>query len=308
MQISATRIKKTRPEELLALGVFGRGSRLRERIEILLERGREFSPRVSRVRVAASVLALAGCVIAGSLAPRLIAFAQATPQFDVASVKPDPWKGPPGSIGRIVISGTTLTSEHADLYALVMFAYDLREPVQLSGGPGWAAHGMIDTSDFFQVIAKATGDPPPATDQFRLMLQGLLPDRFKLEVHHMKKDMPVYNLLVGKNGPKLKESGADAKFSMATRSGKQSNRITAAHATMTNLLSQLYFAGRPVFDKTGLTGTYDFEIEFADASATDSSSPSLFTAVQAQLGLKLEPAVAPFDTIVIDHAEKPDPN
>jgi uncharacterized protein (TIGR03435 family) len=140
------------------------------------------------------------------------------------------------------------------------------------------------------------------------MLQALLADRFKLKVHHINKDLPVYNLVVGKNGPKLKESGAGAKFSMVTRTGKQSNRITASHATMTNLLSQLYFAGRPVFDKTGLTGAYDFEIEFADPSATDSSSPSLFTAVQEQLGLKLEPGVAPFDTIVIDHAEKPDAN
>jgi hypothetical protein len=77
--------KGTRTEQLLALGVFGRGSRLRERIEILLERGREFSPRVSASRLAVSVIALLGCVIAGALAPRLIAFAQAAPQFDVAS-------------------------------------------------------------------------------------------------------------------------------------------------------------------------------------------------------------------------------
>jgi len=294
--------------ELLALGMFGRGSRLRERVEMLLERGRVFSPRVSKARIAISAIALVGCVIAGALAPRMIAFAQARLAFEVASVKPAPWTGQ-GCVGCVLVRGNTLTSDHADLYDLVRFAYDLRDPVQLSGGPSWAAHGLLVSSDFFQVTAKAAGDPPPPTDQFRLMLQALLADRFQLKIHHVNKDLPVYNLVVGKNGPKIKESAADAKFSMGVFPGIQEVRITAKHAPMTNLLNQLRnYAARPVFDKTGFTGTYDFELEFADASARDSSGPSLFTSVQEQLGLKLEPGVAPFDTVVIDHAEKPDAN
>lgn len=227
-----------RTEERLALGMFGRGSRLGNRIELLLERGRDFSARASMARVAVSAVALTGCVIAGAFAPRLIAFAQERPSFEVASVKPQPWTGQQGSTMGIFIRGNTLTAEHSDLYGLVMFAYDLREAVQLSGGPAWAAHGVLVSSELYQVIAKAAGDPPPPTDQFPLMLQALLADRFKLKIHHVNKDLPMYNLVVGRNGSKLKESAADAKFSMVVRPlGKQGIRITATHAPMTNLLN-----------------------------------------------------------------------
>jgi len=305
--------------EALASGIFGGGSRLGERIKMLLDRGRVFSPRASRARVAVSALALAGCLVAGAFAPQLIAFAQAMPQFEVASVKAQPWTGQPGSTMGIFVRGNTLTAEHIDLDGLVSFAHDLRDPVQLSGGPAWAAHGVLVGSDLFQVSAKAAGDTPPPMEQFRLMLQALLADRFKLKVHHVSKDLPVYNLVVGRNGSKIKESEADAKFSMLIRPlGTQGIRIAALHAPMTNLLNQLpHYAGRPVFDKTGLTGTYDFTLEWVldggagagpDVSAPDSNGASLFTALQEQLGLKLEPGVAPFDTVVIDHAEKPDAN
>ncbi|HEY1757755.1 MAG TPA: TIGR03435 family protein [Bryobacteraceae bacterium] len=298
-------------EELLALGMFGGRSRLGERIEMLLERGRDFSPQASKARLGVSALALAGSLIAGAFAPRFIAFAQATPQFEVASVKPQVFTGQPGSTVGVFVRGNTLSAEHADLYALVSFAYDLRDRVQLSGGPAWAAtHGLLSDSELFQVTAKAAGDMPPPMDQFRLMLQGLLADRFKLKVHHVSKDLPVYNLVIGKNASKLKESAADTKFSMMVRSiGAHGIRIMAQHAPMTNLLNQLpLYAKRPVFDKTGLTGFYDFELEWADDSLEDAGGPSLFTALQDQLGLKLEPGTAPFDTVVIDHAEKPDAN
>lgn len=182
---------------------------------MLLVRGAWISARASRTRVAATVAALFGSAIAGGLAPRWIAFAQATPRFEVASVKPEPWTGQGGIF--IMVRGNTLTAEHIDLCGLVEFAYGLRN-IQLSGGPAWARHGVLDASVLYQVIAKAAGDPPPPTDQFRLMLQGLLADRFKLKVHHINKDLPVYNLVVAKSGLKLKESAADAKFSMGTRS------------------------------------------------------------------------------------------
>ncbi len=232
---------------------------------MLLVRGRVFSPRASWTRVAASAFALVGCVIAGSFAPRLIAFAQAMPQFEVASVKPEPWTGEGGVFVKII--GNTLSAEHSDLNDLVEFAYNLKD-VQLSGVPGWGRHGLLATSDLYQVIAKAAGDTPPPMDQFRLMLQGLLADRFKLKVHHVNKDLPVYNLVIAKNGLKLKESAADAKFSMMTRSGKQSNRTTGAHVPMATLVSAIieFYSGRPVFEKTGLTGNYDFEIEWVPDS------------------------------------------
>ncbi len=230
--------------------------------------------------------------------------------FEVASIKPQPWTGEPGSRVGVFVRGNTLSAEHIGLYDLVAFAYDLREGIQLSGGPGWAVRGELASSELYQVIAKAAGDPPPPMDQFRVMMQTLLADRFQLKIHHIKKDLPVYNLIVGKNGPKLKTSAADTQFSMQVNGGK-GIRITAAHVPLARLVSQIgYYTGRPPFDKTGLTETYDFELDFASEglAAPDSSGASIFTAVQEQLGLKFEPSTAPFDTVVIDHAEKASAN
>jgi bla regulator protein BlaR1 len=304
----------TNQGEALASEIFGGGSRLGERIEMLLARGRVFYPRASMGRVAASAVLLLGCVIAAALTPRLIVFAQAAPQFEVASVKREPWKGQ-GSAFAVTVRGDTLTGEHVTLSDLVRFAYKLRS-VQLSGGPSWVFPGrLLDDSDLYQVIAKATGDPPPPMDQFRQMLQGLLADRFKLKIHHVNNDLPAYNLVLAKNGPKIKESAADAKFSMVSTGNIH---MLGTNVPLTTLVDNIeFYSGHPVFDKTGLTGNYDFDIQWVpdnrpgagpDVSAPDSNGPTLFTALQEQLGLKLEPGLAPFDTVVIDHAEKPDAN
>ena len=103
------------------------------------------------------------------------------PEFEVASIKPQPFAGQ-GSVG-IFVRGNTLDAEHVSLDFLVMFAYNLHE-VQLSGGPSWARSGVLSSSELFQVIAKSTGDPPPSMAVFRQMLQALLADRFKLQVRH----------------------------------------------------------------------------------------------------------------------------
>jgi uncharacterized protein (TIGR03435 family) len=175
-------------------------------------------------------------------------------------------------------------------------------------------------SVLYQVIAKAPEGPPPSPEQFRLMLQALLADRFQLRIHHANKELPVFNLVLAKNGPKLKENVTDAKVSMAMRDGRLF-RIRAVHAPLRNLVDELsnpnHGAGRPVFDKTGLTGFYDFEIDWApndlasagpDGLPSGAAGQSVFAALQERLGLRLEPATVPFDTVVIDHAEKPDAN
>ncbi len=244
--------------------------------------------------------------------------------FDVASIKPQPWTNE-GRVG-VFVRGNTLTGEHVDLYRLVEFAYGLRtDDSQLSGGPGWARMGVLSDvsgaeSALYQVIAKAADGPPPPIGQFRLMLQALLADRFQLRVHHDRKHLPVFNLVVARNGPRLKENVSDAKTSMAMRDGRLF-RIKAVHAPVKNLVEELtnpnHGAGRPVFDKTGLTGFYDFEIEWSPndlaapgpgGSALDTAAPSVFAALQERLGLKLEPGTALVDTVVIDHAEKPSQN
>jgi uncharacterized protein (TIGR03435 family) len=130
-----------------------------------------------------------------------LAFAQAPPAFDVASVKSDPWGGN-YSVG-ITVRGDTLTADHQCLYGLVEFAYNLRDD-HLSGGPSWAKCGLLITSDLYQVIAKTSGDPPPPMAQFRLMMQTLLADRFQLQIHHIRKELPTYNLVVAARGPKMK--------------------------------------------------------------------------------------------------------
>jgi uncharacterized protein (TIGR03435 family) len=234
--------------------------------------------------------------------------AQTSPVFEVASIKQEPWTGSGGVY--VVVRGNTLNAEHSCLKDLVSFAWRL-EDFQLSGGPAWAEHGRLDQSDLYQVIAKAPGDTAPPEGQFRLMLQALLADRFHLQVHHVQKEVPVYWLVVAQGGPKLVESAPDAKFSMAIDSGRGSEptRMRATHVSIDKLLWQLgHYAGRPVLDRTGLTGFYDFDVEWSPNSLTaDAEGPSVFAALQ-KFGLKLEGGKASFDTVVIDRAEKPSEN
>jgi uncharacterized protein (TIGR03435 family) len=198
----------------------------------------------------------------------------------------------------------------------VEFAYHLRD-VQLSGGPAWVRSGALISSQLYQVVAKAAEGPPPLMDVFRQMLQTLLADRFKLQVHHVQKDLPIYNLVVNKGDPKLKESPADAKFNFISSGlGRFGVRIVATHMTVQQLIDHQLsgYTDRPIFDKTGLAAPYNFTLEFAvenvpsGQEADPNDGPALVTAVKEQLGLKLEPGWAPFDTVVIDHAERPSEN
>jgi bla regulator protein BlaR1 len=242
------------------------------------------------------------------------AFAQAPRAFDVVSVKPQPFTGS-GSVG-IFVRGNTLDAQHISLKDLVTFAYNLRG-VQLSGGPSWAERGVLNFSELYQVTAKISADPPPPIEVFRQMLQSVLAERFHLQVHHLQKDLPIYNMVIAKGGPKLKPSPAESKFDfrVSTR-GKFGTRIVATHMTVAELIDHQLagYTARPIFDKTGLTTPYDFTLEFVGenlpAGQEDSTPevPPLVTAVQDQLGLKLEPGTAPFDTVVIDHAERPTEN
>ena len=245
------------------------------------------------------------------------AYAQTAPPFEVASVKPQPWPLSGGSVG-ISVHNDTLDAEHVGLYDLVEFAYNLRDD-HLSGGPPWAKRGALVNSELFQVIAKTTGNPPPPMEQFRLMLQTLLADRFQLRVHHEPKVLPIYNLVVAEHGPKMKTSADDAKFWMnqdARLNHGHSIRATATHVSMEQFVQNLGgYTGRPLFDHTGLTGFYDFVLEWDGdevSARTDASVEGVGqifkVAIEKQLGLKLESGTGQFDTVVIDHAEKPSGN
>ena len=144
----------------------------------------------------------------------------------------------------------------------------------------------------------------------------MLADRFHLAVHREVKEVPGYFLVVGKDGPKIHAlSDADAAApAPATQRGaapSSGTRRVRMRTTMTYVALMLgVITRRPVVDRTGLSGEFDFELEFAppDAPAADSSAPSVFTAVQEQLGLRLESAKVPAEIVVIDRAEKPSEN
>lgn len=151
---------------------------------------------------------------------------------------------------------------------------------------------------------RAKPESPASEDQLKLMLQTLLADRFRLVLHRETKQLPVYELIVAKGGPKLKESAEDASTFLHT----DAKSITAAKVAMpmfVKLLSQQM--GRSVLDKTGLSENYDFKLEWTPDEA-NGDGPSIFTAIQEQLGLKLEPSKGPVEVLVIDHAEKPSEN
>jgi uncharacterized protein (TIGR03435 family) len=212
------------------------------------------------------------------------------------------------------------------LKELIQFAYGLYAngrtptpaPLQISGGPGW-----ID-SDRFDIEAKAEGD---ASEEMMAgpMLQTLLEDRFRLKVHRETRERPVYALTVAKSGLKLqplKEAcHPPDPCGVAKMRPNGQNMTLDVHA-----MGMVDFAGslgldRPVIDKTGVAGIFDFHLEFVldgatpgnpfgnhdPASSGDGAAPSIFTAIQA-LGLRLESAKGPVEFLVIDHVEKPSAN
>jgi uncharacterized protein (TIGR03435 family) len=307
------RIKETRTEELLALGVFGRRSRLGDRIETLLERGRVFSPRASKARVAAGVVALLGCVIAGALAPRLIAFAQTRPAFEVASVRPTD----PNVVTEVdlIASGRTLTATNVSLEMLIASAYGL-EMYQVCGASNWVRF------DRFNITAKAAEDLDQDPDRVKalaaqiprpmaLMLQSLLADRFHLQVHREMKPGTTYALVAAKNGPHLqqaKDLTQPPYLGLHVGSqGFRSNELRGRRASMALLAERLgrFTLHTPVVDRTGISGEFDFRIEYS--SVDPDAAPSIFTAIQ-DLGLRLEATKGEVEGLVIDHAEKPDGN
>jgi hypothetical protein len=169
-------------QDLLVLGIFSSRSHLGDRIELLLRRGRTFSPRASAARVAVSCAALVGSVIASSLAPRLLAFAQPLPSFDVASIKPNSSSSVGAREGLLQFAPGSVAGTNMTARRIIMEAYHLRDQ-QLSGGPGWIS------SDRFDLEAKAASPADP--DQLRLMLQALLAERFRFTVRRDTKEMPV---------------------------------------------------------------------------------------------------------------------
>jgi len=222
------------------------------------------------------------------------------PAFDVATIK----MGGPEVNGVININtgkilNGVVTLSNATLSDCLKFAYSLTTEEQLAG-PDW----IKDKQVRFEVTGKAA--PVTPDDQLRLMLQTLLKERFQMTLHFEQREMTHYELVIGKNGPKLKEStvGPGQATGTARLDGIRSNRMQ-----MNRLAALLSRTTRmPVLDKTGLTGFYQFDLRYANevspAAEEIPAGPSIFTAVQEQLGLKLESKKGPVEVLVVDHAER----
>jgi uncharacterized protein (TIGR03435 family) len=236
--------------------------------------------------------------------------------FEVASVKLDVL--PPGTF-RFASSNGGATSAprisgnrisiSLNLAGLVAAAYNVKA-YQVAGAPHWSDSRGGD--EFYRIDARTEGDGTPSLDYVRQCLQSLLADRFQLRVHRQTADLPIYNLVVGRNGSKLKESAGDGE-PLASGGPGGLFRIRAFNRSIADLINLLMAnVDRPVLDKTGLAGRYDYTLEYTrsnpDVGADNPDDRSIFAAVQQQLGLKLVPATGPIEIVFIDHAEKPSAN
>ena len=226
------------------------------------------------------------------------------PKFDVTSVKPVPAQQmyelksdqcPNG--GPFIVAG-------APLLWTIEFAYGVGD-LQVSGGPAW----IRSYDDAYQIEGKA--DHPVTNSECPLMVQALLRDRFQLQVHPESRDVLAYALVVGKRGAQLAPAkpvadGGGVRINGAIQQGLSEQQ--APDGWSMGRLAELVtsFVGHPVIDQTGLAGTYSFSIRFAHTE--ESNDPDIRTALDEQLGLKLEPTKTTEQMLVIDRVERPSPN
>jgi uncharacterized protein (TIGR03435 family) len=238
----------------------------------------------------------------------------ANPAFDVATIKPNAVGGAGKGFG---IRGRTFSTMNTSLADLIEFAYDVHAK-QVLDGPDW-----ID-KDKFDLTAVPDTEGAPSNRQWKMMLQKLLADRFQLVYHHEKRDLNVYILSVAKGGPKNlnKSDRTDDGFSVPIRPVPGGFSMPIKNANMGDFASfalQGAVLDRPVLDQTGIVGRYDFTLTWAPLGTefggnlpapqpVDNPPANLFTAIQEQIGLKLEAVKAPADVMVIDKAEKPSAN
>jgi uncharacterized protein (TIGR03435 family) len=263
--------------------------------------------------------------------------AQAQPpaslSFEVASVKPN--KSGDMRSPSMILPGGRFTATNNSVRALILNAYGIwASPDLLEGGPGW-----IDSARY-DIDAKTSADVIPAGtsnrvlwEKTRLMLRSLLADRFKLSIHRETKEMSAYQLVVAKNGPKLQKTYTDCDASVTACHGFSGNptRLSGNGVDMYDLALILSsYSDRPVVDRTGIQGLFDIKLQWnpfatgsqpvnetprpAAAVAREGSNPdlsalpTLFGALEQQLGLKLESHKAPVEIYVIDHVERPSEN
>lgn len=210
------------------------------------------------------------------------------------------------------LPGGRFLATNVSLRMLLKEAYGMRD-FQIDGAPGWFDSARWDVS--------AKSEKASSDEEMTEMLRALLVERFALKLRQEQKEVQVYALTVAKGGPKMKESaGGESEIGVRIRG---MGHLTGSKASMQQLaetLSDVRLNGRamldrPVLDRTGLSGTYDFALEFSpdlapsgDGAAPAPAGPSIFTAMGEQLGLKLETQKAPVKIFIIDHVQKASAN
>lgn len=224
--------------------------------------------------------------------------------FEVASVKP----GDPNSPGTMIkFPNGTFTATGITAQNCIALAYDIPS-YQLTGGPSWIGNLRYDIDAKMPAAEVKAPADPGRVPQMKMALRALLADRFQLAVHRETKVMPAYTLVAAKGGFKLNETKDDGHGSFSSGRGKFQAKQISMELLARNLSGIL---GSPVADLTGLKGVFDVTLEWAPDSneAADlPAGPSIFTALQEQLGLKLETRKTPMEMVVIDKIEKPSGN
>jgi len=230
--------------------------------------------------------------------------ADADPVFEVATIK---LSDPNASGQGFQISGRYVRVKNKTVNDMISWAYGIHEK-QIVGGPAWF------TTDRYEINGVPDVAGEPNVTQFRSMIRKVLADRFGLKIHSEKREMPVYALTVAKGGPKLTKSGNTANDLRNQTDDTNGMEMEFDNTSMADFALGImqYVLDKPVIDQTGIKGKYNFKLKWTldeiQASSEPNASPGLFTAIQEQLGLKLEAVKAPADVIVIDKVVRPSAN
>ena len=235
-----------------------------------------------------------------------IALSQTLPNYDVSSVRQN--DSNVQSWGMGLHDNILFTASNVPLKSIIAFAYDVKEDL-ITGLSGPVS--SVSFAVTAKVLPPDDGSPTKLTDtQLQAMIIPLLADRFHLKAHLEPKVLPVYDLIVAHSGTKLKLDPSEQTGSGWNIDGSDTMKIlTGKSDSMSDLADILSgLSGRKVIDKTGLTGHADITLKWSDDVAAEAGGPnviSIFTALEEQLGLKLQPSKGPVDTLVIDHVEMP---
>jgi uncharacterized protein (TIGR03435 family) len=235
--------------------------------------------------------------------------AQSRPAFEVASVKRNTTNGASDTVPRR--SGDRVIMHNTRLANIVTYTYHIKRAYEMAGNcelpEGW---------DWLDVEAKVEGSP--GDDEIRLMFQTLLEDRFHLKVHRETREMALYDLMIAKGGPRLTPASENSKITVDGRPipkgsrgvlGVDGGHLVGKGATIAEMVDTLCIMMRgPVEDRTGLPGTYDYDVLYARENKPNDMGPALPAAIQNELGLKLARSKGLVEVLVIDQVEKPSEN